>query len=203
MNKNSKVPLHESRSKKLYVPLDYHLLNSEPYKILQRKYQIAHTIFMGFKKRLKKRKVKYVGKKGKRGGYEAVNKNNLTYPYKDMMRDSGAKSRATIARSIDYLISLGFIDIVHQGGLARGDCTIYSLSDRWERYGTANFVRTNRIKGTKHNDTLKRYQNKMKIKRKEHIKKEISLIIPSKPRTYTIYPDGTLKRKLKRRILKI
>jgi len=194
MKYNKNTPFHEGSSKKLYVPLEYHLLNSEPYRILQSSYPVAHSIYLGFLKRVKKVRSNYSGKKGKRSPYVAVNERELIYPYREMMNDNGAKSRSTITRNIDHLIKLGFIDIMHRGGLAKGDNSIYAISDRWKKFGKSDFVQRTRKKGTRHNDALKRWQEK-----RRHTVKNVSIPVPPKNRSYTIFADGTIKRIIKRR----
>jgi len=40
----------------------------------------------------------------------------------------------TITRSIDMLLAHGFIEILKQGGKAKGDPTIYGYSTKWEEW---------------------------------------------------------------------
>jgi len=199
MKYNKNIPFHEGSSKKLYVPFEYHLLNSEPYRILHRSYPTAHSIYVGFRKRVIKVKSRYAGKRGKRSPYVAVNDHKLIYPYREMMNDTGAKSRATITRNIDLLISLGFIDIMSSGGLARGHYSIYAISDRWEKFGKPDFVQRTRRKGTRHNDTLKQWQEKRRQTAQSRILKDVSIPVPPRNRTYTLFPDGSIRRIIKRR----
>lgn len=50
------------------------------------------------------------------------------------------KSSRSIADAVDSLLERGFLDIARPGG-GRADLeTLYALSDRWKRYGAADFV---------------------------------------------------------------
>jgi hypothetical protein len=47
-------------------------------------------------------------------------------------------SKATFQRAINSLVKLGFLDIAQAGGLYRA--TLYSMSERWRKYGTDKFI---------------------------------------------------------------
>ncbi len=77
-------------------------------------------------------KAKYNGKK--------ENSRNLSLTYAEM---EPLMSWGRFKKSIDRLISRGFIDLVEHRPHSR-DCTIYGLSNRWHHYGTGQFVQQER-----------------------------------------------------------
>lgn len=50
-------------------------------------------------------------------------------------------------KALDQLIKHGFIDIIKQGnGGVKGDKSLYSISDRWKKFGTPEFIQVERRK---------------------------------------------------------
>jgi len=69
----------------------------------------------------------------------------IEFTYEEAKKELGIDKK-TFTRAIDELILKGFIDIVHQGGgLCRGK-NLYSISDRWQLYGTDKFIEKHREK---------------------------------------------------------
>jgi len=61
----------------------------------------------------------------------------------------------------------GFIEIAHLGGGLIGDCTRYSISERWRKYGTDSFVRKKSPKDTRgFGFTAKNWEEKTGRKRR-------------------------------------
>ena len=89
-------------------------------------------------------KCKIVGKnEAKRTGLPVgLIKNNgqITFNYSEAQKIGIAQS--TFTRSIDHLVTLGFIDIAVPGRQCLS--TRYSISQRWEKYGTDKFVKKER-----------------------------------------------------------
>ena len=74
-----------------------------------------------------------------------TNNGEIVFPYKEAKKTFKIP-KSSFARAIDKLIEYGFIDIAHLGGGLIGDCTKYSISNRWRNYGTDNFVKKKRPK---------------------------------------------------------
>lgn len=187
-----KKPIHKKESDKLYAALSYHLLNSTVYRKIQSKYPNAIAIYLGFQKRLIKKRQTVLGKQGKRNSeLVTINDKNLIYPYESIMEEIDCKSRSTVTRNMDVLVNYGLIDIIKYGGLGKGHFTIYGLSERWKKWGKPDFEKKCRQKGTRHSDALKRYQKK----RKESFQpRTVPVPVTAMPRVYKIHPDGTIER---------
>lgn len=81
----------------------------------------------------------------KSGEWIILNEKELVFTYEEAQRKHGY-SATKFTRAIDELIRLGFIDIEHFGGHAKGNYTLYGLSNRWERYGKPDFIEKERGK---------------------------------------------------------
>jgi hypothetical protein len=55
-------------------------------------------------------------------------------------------SEGKFKRAIDELIRVGLIDITKTGCGLRKDVTLYAISDRWEKFGTDEFIEKKRPK---------------------------------------------------------
>ena len=82
---------------------------------------------------------------GRKGKWYTTNNGEIVFPYKEAKKKFNIP-KSSFARAIDNLIEYGFIDIAHLGGGLIGDCTKYSISNRWRNYGTDNFVKKKRPK---------------------------------------------------------
>jgi hypothetical protein len=94
---------------------------------------------------LYRRQWKQTGRKGK---WYTANDGEIVFPYKEAKKKFNIP-KSSFARAIDKLMQHGFIDIAHLGGGLIGDCTRYSISDRWKKYGMDNFVQKSRPKDTR------------------------------------------------------
>ena len=87
---------------------------------------------------LMKRKMKQVKVQGGIKIPVILNNGELQYSYKTALE--GGITRPAFARAIDTLIAHGFLDIAHLGSGGRDrDASLYSLSDRWMKWGTPEF----------------------------------------------------------------
>jgi hypothetical protein len=84
-----------------------------------------------------KRQFEQVGYKGKK---DWILKNNgeIVFTYKDALQKYGI-SYSTFRNAIDELIDKGFIDIAASGQGTYRVVNLYSISNRWRNYGTANY----------------------------------------------------------------
>ena len=77
-----------------------------------------------------------------------TNNGEIVFPYKEAKKRFKIP-KSSFARAIDNLIEYGFIDIAHLGGGLIGDCTKYSISNRWRNYDTDRFIKKKRSKDTR------------------------------------------------------
>lgn len=121
------------------VVVEKDLLRSRAFRSLPR---TAIVLLMDFHM---KRKVK--GCKDKRGNksHEILNNGEIEYTYSEAKKMGINKQVFTDNR--DKLIERGFLDIAHHGsGGKKGDKTLYSISDRWQQWGTDKFIKRTRPK---------------------------------------------------------
>lgn len=74
-----------------------------------------------------------------------VNNGEIQFTYIEAKEKYGLSS-GRFTRAIDRLVAVGFIDIVKSGFGLKRDVTLYAISDRWEKYGTDEFVPMERPK---------------------------------------------------------
>ena len=112
---------------------------------------------------LYRRQWKQASRKGK---WYTTNNGEIVFPYKEAKKRFKIP-KSSFARAIDKLMEHGFIDIAHLGGGLIGDCTRYSISERWRKYGTDSFVRKKRPKDTRgFGFTAKNWEEKTGRKRR-------------------------------------
>ena len=104
----------------------------------------AVKVFIWF---MRRRQMAKVGRKGKEQ-WIVTNNGEIVFTYDEAEKKFGL-TRSRFNRAIDELIAKGFIDITHHGGGMMGDCTLYSISERWRFYGTDKFVYKTRPKDTR------------------------------------------------------
>ena len=135
---------------------------------------------------LYRRQWKQASRKGK---WYTTNNGEIVFPYKEAKKRFKIP-KSSFARAIDNLIEYGFIDITHLGGGLIGDCTKYSISNRWRNYDTDRFVQKKRIKDTRgFGFTAKNWEEKTGRKRRIESKSGI------KNDTRTSNKDDTNKSK--------
>ena len=119
---------------------------------------------------LYRRQWKQAGRKGK---WYTTNDGEIVFPYKEAKKRFKIP-KSSFARAIDSLVEYGFIDIAHLGGGLIGDCTRYSISDRWRNYDTERFVQKTRPKDTRgFGFTSKNWEEKTGRKRRKQSKSGI------------------------------
>jgi len=119
---------------------------------------------------LARRQMQKVGRKKR---WTIKNNGEIVFPYKEAQKRFYIP-RSTFTRAIDNLIKYGFIDIAYLGGGLIGDCTKYSISNRWKEFGTDKFVKKKRPKDTRgFGFTQKNWEDKTGKKRREKLKSGI------------------------------
>ena len=119
---------------------------------------------------LYRRQWKQAGRKGK---WYTTNDGEIVFPYKEAKKRFKIP-KSSFARAIDSLVEYGFINIAHLGGGLIGDCTRYSISDRWRNYDTERFVQKTRPKDTRgFGFTSKNWEEKTGRKRRKQSKSGI------------------------------
>ena len=112
---------------------------------------------------LYRRQWKQADRKGK---WYTTNNGEIVFPYKEAKKRFKIP-KSSFARAIDKLMEHGFIDIAHLGGGLIGDCTKYSISNRWRNYGADNFIKKKRSKDTRgFGFTAKNWEEKTGRKRR-------------------------------------
>ena len=102
----------------------------------------------------------------RKGKWCTTNNGEIVFPYKEAKKRFKIP-KSSFARAIDKLMEHGFIDIAHLGGGLIGNCTRYSISGRWRKYGTDSFVRKKRPKDTRgFGFTAKNWEEKTGRKRR-------------------------------------
>jgi len=77
--------------------------------------------------------------------WHIVNNGEIQFTYVEAEEKYGLSS-GKFTRAIDQLVAVGFIDITKSGFGLQRDATLYAISDRWEKYGTNDFVPRERPK---------------------------------------------------------
>lgn len=102
-----------------------------------------YVLLIFYYKRVMKLVPKLNAKKGKE--YICINNGNITFYYSEAQKKYRI-SRKTFSRIIDELVEFGFIDIARAGiGYGRIP-TLYSISERWRKFGTQEFEKAKRTK---------------------------------------------------------
>lgn len=125
------------------------ILNSLAYEALT--YGPALKVLCRF--HLKKRMEK-VGGNRKRPLYACTNNGKISFPYDEA--NARGLSVQQFSRALKELHAHGFIDITRIGKAARGEYTLYALSERWRDFGTPNFNRTEFPQQTRSHSALLR-----------------------------------------------
>jgi hypothetical protein len=76
--------------------------------------------------------------------YRAANYKELEFTYSEAL--SYGIGEHAFRRAIDALIDIGLIDVQEYGGGTECRATVYSLSNRWKKWGTDEFQAFRRIK---------------------------------------------------------
>ncbi len=107
-------------------------------------------------------------KKKDSGGYEITNNGEIVFSYRRAFKELGL-SKDRFKAAIDQLIEKGFIDINHHGGGVMREATTYSISSRWTKYGTKDFIERKRDKGRKGTGFLKEKSNVIDLETRKNV----------------------------------
>jgi len=107
------------------------LIRSEAYSKLSGASHFVYQIF------LSKRQLHKNGRAGK-SCWIISNNGKIVFPYKEAVKKYHI-SNCRFARSIDDLISHGFLKITKPGNGLLNQSTLYWLDDMWRNYGTDKF----------------------------------------------------------------
>ena len=109
----------------------------------------------------------------RKGKWCTTNNGEIVFPYKEAKKRFKIP-KSSFARAIDKLMEHGFIEIAHLGGSLIGDCTRYSISNRWRNYDTERFVQKKRPKDKRgFGFTAKNWEEKTGRKRRKQSKSGI------------------------------
>ena len=96
---------------------------------------------------LRRRRMVKLGRAGKER-WVIENNGEIVFPYAEAENKFGI-TRPRFQRAIDQLVDHGFIDIAHSGGGMLKDVSKYTISARWQDYGTTKFIQKPRKKDTR------------------------------------------------------
>ena len=129
---NSESPESEP---KIYITKS--LLGSKAYRSLSKNSMLIYQDMLG-------KKIMLQTKRNRKKVWVCTNNGEIIYPYSEA-KEKGISS-VQFRDAIDELQEKGLIDITHQGRGGRkpivgtGDCTTYWIDDRWEDYGSDDFM---------------------------------------------------------------
>ena len=143
------------------IMVERELLKAEAFRSLS---GTAKTVLFDF---LMQRKIKGVKVHGRKVPM-LLNNGELVYSYAEA--EQKGIPRSTFMRSLDELVSKGFIDIAWSGsGGKKGDVSLYGLSDRWAAFGTGKFKSATRPKDKRQGRGFKRGNTEWKKARKSNM----------------------------------
>jgi len=111
------------------------MILSEAY--LSLKTAAACQVFMIFLNKCQYKPIEDTPKRKKE--YRLANNGEIQFTYKEAKDKWGIKNKR-FTKAIDELVRVGLIDIAKSGLGLHKDCTLYSISGRWEKFGTDEFV---------------------------------------------------------------
>lgn len=116
------------------IVIERELLKSEAFRDLS---GAAKTVYLDFRMKCRVKSMKFKG--GRKKERVILNNGEIEYCYSEAEKKGITRPR--FMRSIDTLVERGLLDIAHSGsGGRKGDKSLYAISDRWQRFGTGNFV---------------------------------------------------------------
>jgi len=134
----------------------------------------AMRVYMLMAMRLKKKRNKY----GKKERWDLINNGELEFTYAEAENKHNIP-RSTFMNAITNLVEKGFIDIEHSGsGGIKGDKNLYSISQRWKKYGTITFIFKTRPKDTRGGRGFKAFPGNRKNRRKKKTSVQKTVIEP-------------------------
>ena len=116
-------------------------ITSEAFRSL--KTAAACQVFMIFLYKCQMKPIEGSAKRKKE--YYIANNGEIQFSYKDALEKWGI-SNGRFTKAIDELVRVGLIDITKSGFGLKKDVSLYAISDRWEKFGTDEFVAKERQK---------------------------------------------------------
>jgi hypothetical protein len=110
----------KEKSKKKFVQLFHEMMESEAWRGLSCHARVIYTEI--------------------RKKYNGANLKDLSFTYSEAAK---IMHRDTYSKALKELVDNGLINVVESGGLPKRP-NIFSLSERWRYYGTANFFKADR-----------------------------------------------------------
>ena len=107
----------------------------------------ACQVFMIFLTKCVQRQID--GKPKRKDNWYIANNGDIQFTYKEAWENWDIDS-SKFTRAIDELVRVGLIDITKSGFGLKKDESRYAISDRWEQYGTDEFVVQKRQKRKQH-----------------------------------------------------
>jgi len=77
--------------------------------------------------------------------YYLANQGEIEFAYDEALEKWGISNKR-FTKAIDELVRVGLIDITKSGFGLKKDKSLYAISDRWEKFGTGEFVAKKRQK---------------------------------------------------------
>lgn len=105
----------------------------------------AHLVLMVFYTKRQMERKRQPGHREK--VWRCVNNGEITFSYKEALERHGLGA-SRFRNALDELVRVGFIDVAHSGYGLHKDQTLYAISRRWQRYGTPEFLWSERPKRT-------------------------------------------------------
>jgi len=131
--KEDEWEIEKAKTKHWQIDITHGVVDSRAYSEMQ--YAPAIKVLIWFCAKLRWR----IDKK-KQGISRRIylNKDNLSFTYLEAERRGLTQKQ--FARALKELHHFGFIDVMRHGTGVEKDFSVFSLSDRWRRYGTEDFI---------------------------------------------------------------
>jgi len=129
----------EKKSDRMFV--SRRMILSEAFRAL--KTATACQVFMIFLAKCVPKQID--GKPKRTDGWYVSNNGEIQFTYKEALDKWGISSNK-FTRAIDELLRVGLIDITKSGCGLHKDVTLYAISERWEKFGTDEFIKMRRKK---------------------------------------------------------
>ena len=147
MAKNSEIDLLKTREQRFKefkwdrMFISKRMITSKAFRSLRT--ATACQVFMIFLTKCQWKPIEGSSKRSKE--YYLANQGEIQFSYNEAERKWGIKA-GRFTRAIDGLLRVGLINIAKTGFGLHKDVTLYAISDRWEKFGTDEFVVMKRLK---------------------------------------------------------
>ena len=132
--------MRDNKSQKFPAYLTYHLFVSDAFRALKPSAKDILILFCFEIDYLQRRK------RNKKGKSVMTNRQDIRLPYNEIQARLGYSTR-TIWAAIKDMLAYGFIKIVKYGGGAKGDVTVYGITEDWRTWRPGKVVRKMRKNG--------------------------------------------------------